>query len=96
MKPSTALENNREAIRRIVAANRCTNPRVFGSVLHGTDREDSDLDLLVDPLPGASYFDLGGIEYELEQLLGIRIDVLTPNSISRFFRDRVVSEAKPV
>ena len=96
MRPSIALENNREAIRRIVAANRFANPRVFGSVLHGTDREDSDLDLLVDPLPGTSYFDLGGIEYELEQLLGVKIDVLTPKGISRFFRDKVVSEAVPV
>ena len=96
MKPSIALERNREAIHRIVASNRGTNPRVFGSVLHGTDHDGSDLDLLVDPLPGASLFDFGGMQHELEQLLGVNIDLCTPNEISRFFRDKVVAEARPI
>ena len=64
MKPSLALQANRAAIRRIVAAHRATNPRVFGSVLYGADTEGSDLDLLVDPLEGSTLFDLGGIVYD--------------------------------
>ena len=64
MKPSLALQANRAAIRRIMAAHRATNPRVFGSVLYGADTEGSDLDLLVDPLEGTTLFDLGGIVYE--------------------------------
>ena len=96
MKPSLALEANCVAIRRIVAAHRATNPRVFGSVLHGEDAESSDLDLLVDPLEGTTLFDLGGIVYELEQLLGVPVDLLTPKAISRRFRDEVIAEARPV
>ena len=52
MRPSIRLNENREAVRTAVERRRMTNPRVFGSVLRGEDREDSDLDLLVeDPQP---------------------------------------------
>ena len=96
MRPSTALNTHRHAIRRIVAAHRAANPRVFGSVLYGADTEGSDLDLLVDPLEGTTLFDLGGIVYELEQLLGVPIDLLTPKAISKHFRDDVIAQAQPV
>jgi predicted nucleotidyltransferase len=99
MKPSTALENNRDAIRAAVSRHRTSNPRVFGSVLHGEDGEDgeeSDLDILVDALPGATLFDLGGLHVELEELLGVRVDLLTPNELPRRFRARVLSEATPI
>ena len=52
MKPSTALDRNRTAIRETVGRFRATNPRIFGSVLYGIDRDDSDLDLLVDVVAG--------------------------------------------
>jgi predicted nucleotidyltransferase len=64
----------REATIRFRAAN----PRVFGPVVHGTDREGSDLDVLVDALPGATLFDLGGLQAELEDLLGVSVDLVTP------------------
>ena len=73
-----------------------TNPRVFGSVLHGSDKDGSDLDLLVDALPGATLFDLGGLQMELEQLLGVSVDVKTPRDLPERFRNQVVSEALPV
>ncbi len=50
MKPSETLILNREQTLRIVMAHRATNPRVFGSVLRGEYTEQSDIDLLVDPL----------------------------------------------
>lgn len=62
LKPSVALEANREAVRQAVQRFKAANPRVFGSVLYGTDQEGSDLDLLVDPLPGVTLFDLGGLQ----------------------------------
>jgi len=96
LKPSTVLNQNRDLIRRIVTSHRTVNPRVFGSVVHGTDTESSDLDLLVDTLPGTSLFDLGAIQYELEQSLGISIDLLTPGDIPTSFRDDVLREAMPV
>jgi predicted nucleotidyltransferase len=96
MKPSHALHTHRAAIRRIVAAHRAANPRVFGSVLHGEDTEGSDLDLLVDPTPGITLFDIGGIMHELEQLLGVPVDVLTPKALPMRFRAEVIAEAVPV
>ena len=96
MRPSQALENHREAIRRIVAERRARNPRVFGSVVHGEDREDSDLDLLVDSTGETSLFDLAGIELELERLLGVRVEVTTSGSLPESFRNSVLAEALPV
>jgi uncharacterized protein len=68
MKPSIALDLKRNAVREAVSRFHTANPRVFGSVLHGNDQDGSDLDLLVDALPGATLFDLGGLQVELEQL----------------------------
>ena len=96
MKPSTALEIHREAIRRAVERFNTKNPRVFGSVVHGKDSETSDLDLLVDPLPGATLFDLGGLQVELEEILGVAVDVLIPGDLPLKFRARVLSEARAV
>ena len=96
MKPSAALEANRAAVRSVVAGSKTANPRVFGSVLLCEDEEGSDLDLLVDPLPGATLFDLGGLQVALEELLGVPVDVITPRDLPSKYRLRVLSEAVPV
>lgn len=93
MRPSEALERYRSEIRRMISENRSRNPRVFGSVLHGEDTEDSDLDLLIDPTAQTSLMDLARIGSELEGLMRVRIDVLTPDSLPAKFRDRVLHEA---
>ena len=96
MKPSTALNLKRSEVREITIRFRAVNPRVFGSVLHGTDKDDSDLDLLVDALPGTTLFDLGGLQVELQDLLGVTVDLLTPGDLPAKFRDQVLAEAVPV
>jgi predicted nucleotidyltransferase len=96
MKPSEALASRRDTVRELAGRFRTTNIRVFGSVLHGDDSDDSDLDLLVDPLPGATLFDLGGFQVELEALLGVPVDLLTPADLPEKFRARVLDEARPV
>ena len=96
MKPSDALRVHRDFIRRAVESHRACNGRVFGSVAHGNDRDGSDLDLLVDTLPGTTLFDLGGLKVELEERLGIPIDVLTPGDLPQKFRDQVLAEAVPI
>ncbi len=96
MRPSQALSQHREAVCLAAARYRVANPRVFGSALHGNDREGSDLDLLVDPLPGATLFDLGGLQEELQELLGVSVDVLTLQDLPAKFRDIVAQEARPV
>lgn len=94
VRPSVALGVHREQIRRVVEANHARNPRVFGSVLHGTDLPGSDLDLLVDPIQGVTtLLDIAGIQIEVQALLGISVDVVTPGALPDKFRDRVLGEA---
>lgn len=95
-KPSDILHTQRSAIQRIVAANRGCNPRLFGSVLHGTDTVDSDLDILVDLLPDSGLLDLGAMQFELEQTLGIPVDVLVPGDLPPRFRRKVLDSARPL
>jgi len=96
MKPSIALNRNREAIRSVVERHRALNARVFGSVVRGDDREGSDLDILIDPTSETTMFDIGAIRHELLHLLGVPVDVLTPNSLPDEFRSKVIAEARPV
>ncbi len=96
MRPSLALNMKRCAVREAVGRFRTENPRVFGSVLHGTDKDDSDLDLLVDALPGTTLLDLGDLQDELEALLGVRVDLLTPGDLPPKLRAAVVAEARPI
>jgi hypothetical protein len=96
MKPSEALRSHRELIRRIVEQHRARNARVFGSVVRGDDTDQSDLDLLVDPLPGATLLDIGAIQIELEETLGVQVDVVTPGDLPKRFREQVLQEAVSV
>ena len=96
MKPSIALEAHRATIRSVVLRHRACKARVFNSVLHGNDQEGSDLDLLVDPTPETTMLDMGAIRHELLQLLGVHVDVLTPNALPDSFRARVSAEARSV
>jgi predicted nucleotidyltransferase len=96
MRPSEALNLYRDRIREIVLSHRVTDPRVFGSVLHGDDTEDSDLDILVEPTPETTLFDIGAIQFELSELLPVAVDVLTPRALPEKFRQIVQQEAQPI
>jgi uncharacterized protein len=96
MKPSVALQAHRAIIRSVVERYRARNPRVFGSVLHGDDSENSDLDLLVDPTKETTLMDVASIKVELEKVLGVSVDVLTPKALPEKFRQIVLDEATPV
>lgn len=96
MKPSDAVREHGKAIRCLAEKHRVRNVRVFGSSLHGDDVPGSDLDLLVDPTPETTLLDLAAIQIELEGLLGMPVDVLTPKALSPSFRARVLSEAVPL
>ena len=96
MKPSLVLESHRDAVRSIALRHRVQNVRVFGSVLHGTDTDQSDLDLLVDTTSETTLMDIGAIRFELRKLLGIPVDVLTPKALPEKFRERVIKEARPL
>jgi len=96
MRPSEALQLHREEFAALLNRDAPENPRVFGSVLHGEDTEESDLDILVDPTPETSIFDIGEIRYQLRTLLGVSVDVLTPQALHIRLRDQVIAEALPV
>lgn len=96
MRPGEVFQLHRAQIRRVVAAHRACNARVFGSVARGVDTDQSDIDILVDPTPETTLFDIGAIRHELRQLLGIPVDVLTPRALPDKFRDVVLAEALPV
>ncbi len=93
MKPSQALLSHRDAIRSVVLEHRAQNPRVFGSVVSGQDTDGSDLDLLIDPTSHTTLMDVAAIQVELEKLLGIPVDVLTPNALPDKFRHTVLAQA---
>ena len=96
MRPSEILRSNRDVVHLIVARHRAANVRVFGSVLRGEDREGSDLDLLVDAAPDASLLDLVKAQREIEQALGITVELLTPDDLPESFRHQVLGQAKPL
>ena len=96
MRPSEALALHRTRIREIAMAHRVSNVRVFGSAIRGDDVVGSDLDLLVEPTPQTTLFDIGAIRFELKELLGLEVDVLTPNGLPASFRDQVMRDAVAV
>lgn len=96
MHPSEALSLHRTRIREIALSHRVSGVRVFGSALHGDDVSGSDLDLLVEPTPQTTMMDIGAIRFELKNLLGLEVDVLTPNGPPARFREQVLREAVPV
>ncbi len=93
MKPSEALRIYREQIRFIVEQHHATNARVFGSVLDGEDTELSDLDLLVDTTEKTTLFDIAKIQNQLQKLLHVSVDVLTPKGLPKRFRAKILREA---
>ena len=69
---------------------------VFGSILRDDFGPGSDVDFLVEFLPGVRYshFELGGMWMELREMVGREVDLKTPKELSRFFRDDVVRESR--
>lgn len=96
MKPSEALRIHRTRLRELVARHAATRPRVFGSTVHGDDTYGSDLDLLVDPTPETTLLTLAAIQQDAQHLLGVPVDVLTPQSLPAGIRDRILRDAIPV
>ena len=70
--------------------------RVFGSVARGEDSADSDVDFLVDMDSDRSLFEVGGLLFELQNLLGRKVDVVTEKALHWYIRDRVLAEARPL
>lgn len=87
------LEKSRSEVRLVAERHGARNVRVFGSAVSATADEARDIDLLVEMEPGRSLFDLVDLCDELEQLLGVEVDVLTDDGVSPHLRDRIVEQA---
>ncbi len=94
MKPSEALRAHGKELRQLVSRYNVARPRVYGSAVTGRNDEESDLDLLVDPTESTTLFTLAGLEHEAQQLLGVRVSVLTPGFLSPKFREQVLEQAQ--
>ncbi len=81
-------------LRRLVSRHGLSRPRVFGSVLSGTDTDQSDLGLLVEPVELTNLMTLAALKIEAEALLGVPVSVLTPNALPPKFRSAVLGQAR--
>jgi predicted nucleotidyltransferase len=90
------LEKNREAVLKAAAKYGASNVRVFGSTARGIEGEQSDVDILIQLDEGRSLLDQVGLQQELEELLGRKVDVVVEGGISPYLEERILSEAVPL
>lgn len=96
MNTLSILRSRRSEILALATKHGASNVRLFGSVVRGEDREDGDVDFLVDMQETSSLFDLIGLQQDMERVIGRKVDVLTPNGINRYLKDRILGEATPL
>jgi predicted nucleotidyltransferase len=96
MSLSQRIDKAREAILSIAREHGAVTVRVFGSAARSEAAAGSDLDLLVEMEPGRSLLDIVAIKQDVEDLLGIPVDVVTENAVSPYIRDGVLKEAVPL
>ena len=96
MRPSVLVRQHIDQVKKAISHYPVRNPRLFGSSARGDDRQDSDVDILVDPLPQTTLYDLAELELELESILGCRVDVRTPGELAPEVAERVASDLRPM
>jgi predicted nucleotidyltransferase len=90
------IGKQREQILALAAKRGAFNVRIFGSVARGEATSTSDVDFLVDLEEGRSLFDVGGLLYDLQNLLHRKVDVVTEAGLHWYIKDKVIKEAKPL
>ena len=86
----------REMLQMSPLRGRVRRVALFGSQLHGDARHNSDIDLLVEFTAPVSLLDIVGMELDLKERLGRNVDLRTPKSLSKYFRNDVLAEAYPL
>jgi predicted nucleotidyltransferase len=89
----SVVQQQKAVILAIANQYHAVNIRVFGSVVRGEEREDSDIDLLVDFLPGSTLLDQVGLIEELSTILGRKVDIVSERSLNKYLRQRILQEA---
>ena len=90
------LQENREEILKIATKHGAYNLRIFGSVARGEERQDSDVDFLVDMESDRNLLDRIGLMQDLEDLLGRKVDVATVKVLRYFCRESILKDAVPL
>ena len=94
MLPSVALASKRDQILALAAARGARRLRIFGSVARGEDHEGSDIDLLIDMPAGTSLLQIVGLQQDIEDALGRRIDLCTERELHPSLRTRILTDAR--
>lgn len=90
------IEEKRDEIVSIAARHGAKNVRLFGSVVRGEDRPDSDVDLLVDVGPTTSSWFPAGLVLDIEEVLGRPVEIVTEKGLNPLLREHVLQEAVPL
>jgi predicted nucleotidyltransferase len=96
MRPSLALASHRQHVLALAAAQGAHNVRVFGSAAHGLDHDGSDLDLLIDLPVGTSLLRVVGLQFDIEDALGVKVDLCTERELHPALKDRILADARPL
>lgn len=96
MSLKTVLKQRRSEIFKIAGQYGVHNIRIFGSVGKETERSDSDVDFLVDLEKGRSLLDLGGMAFDLQRLLGRKVDIVTEKGLHWYIKKTILDEAEPL
>lgn len=96
MLPSLTLASKRDQVLALAAAHGASAVRVFGSVAKGLDKDGSDLDLLVDLPRGTSLLRIAGLKLEIEDALGVKVDLCTEAELHPDLKTRILAEARPL
>lgn len=90
------VADKRDELLEVLRRHGVTNPEVFGSAARGDDHEGSDVDLLVDFAPGTDIIDMIGIKHELEDVLGVPVDLVPRNGVKERVRSRAAKDLLPL
>jgi len=96
MRPSTVVADKIDEVRAVIARYPVSNPRIFGSAARGDDTDRSDVDVLVEPTATTTLLDLARLKIELEKLLGVRVDIATPNALTKDVARNMADDLKPL
>ena len=96
MRPSESIKKHSQEALEIILKHHALNPRIFGSVARHEDDAYSDIDILIQPTDKTTLFDIGRIKGELQDLLGFKVDVATPDCLPEKHRQSIIDESIPL
>jgi hypothetical protein len=92
----TELRQYKTEILALCQKYHASNVRIFGSVARGDNREDSDVDFLIEFEPQCSLFDSGGLLMDLQDLLDRKVDIVDEQALRPRFREQILRESVPL